>query len=436
MLLAWFTWALLAALILTAIVVWVWRTRQLIAPFTICLATLGFYVLPRAAYLLGFGRPPLTSAGLAPAAQAELIAQTVGLAVVAVLAFLAGHRAPSAAHAGTHVRFQLPAPDPRRAGWIAAALWIVGGGATLLLLAKLGGLESAFAQQHRIGRLLQGYEPVFELTRLMVIPTALLLVDDRAGRSRGWVWLIAIATTLALFPLGRRSLIVLAAGLPIALYHLTVKRIPTRRFLLLAVAGAVTLFALSYVRLLGLRRLGQAADVFATNPALGIHFAFAANAELQVFDATTIVVRDVPTQVPYNLGSTIARVPVMLIPRAIWPAKPVTLGETIVSRYLPHVRTGYPPMATGDLYAAGGVFAVILGFACLGWLCRAAWEWYRRAPGSANAAAYLTFCFFVFDYTRVGDPSRTLWFFLLGFGAIVAAFALAAPPPALRRSPA
>jgi hypothetical protein len=109
--------------------------------------------------------------------------------------------------------------------------------------------------------------------------------------------------------------------------------------------------------------------------------------------------------------------------------KPVTLGEAIVGRYLPKLRTGYPPSAIGEFYSAGGQFAVILGFFGLGWLGRAGWEWRKRNPGTGNASIYLAFCFFVFDFTRFGDPSRTLWFFLIGGTFLTLAFCAAARPP-------
>ena len=425
---AWLTWFLLAIGITTAIVVWVRQTGELIAPLPICLATIAFYVLPRAGYLLWFQRAPLTSAGLPAEDQAMLVTKTIGVVIAGVAAFLLGHRSSSAVFAGTHLRFSLPEPTDARAIWIGGLLWLTGLGAVAYLVYSVGGIASTLANQYRISTLLPGREPIFELTRLMIVPTALLLIDPRHSRSRWWVWSMAIVATLVLLVLGRRAYVAPAAFYPIALYHLRVRRISTRSWLLMAMVGAVTLFSLSYVRLLGSRTLSQAMQVFANDPSLAVHFAFAANGELMIFDAATIIVRDVPSEMPYNYGSTLARVPVWAIPRAIWTEKPVTLGETIVNRYLPNVHAGYPPMAVGDLYAAAGVFGVILGFSCLGWIARGGWEWYRRRGGSGNASVYLAFCFLIFDYTRVGDPSRTIWFFLLSLASLTMAFSLSARP--------
>lgn len=423
---AWLTWLLLAVVTASAISVWMRRAGELIAPLPICLVTIAFYVLPRAGYLLWFGRASLTSAGLSLEAQTSLVAKTIGLTVIGVAAFLVGHRSVSAVFAGANLRFSLPEPARVRALCIGSLFWLTGFGAVAYLVYSLGGIASTLANQYRIAVLLPGREPIFELTRLMIVPTALLLVDSRRHRTRWWVWLMAGVTTVALFLLGRRAYIVPAVCYPIALYHLTLRRISARSWLVMSVAGALTLFSLSYVRFLGSRTLNSAIQVFANDPSLAVHFTFAANGELMIFDAATIVVRDVPSEMPYNYGSTIARVPVWAIPRAIWLEKPVTLGETIVSRYIPSLHTGYPPMALGDLYAGAGIFGVILGFACLGWIARCGWEWHRRRRGSGNASVYLAFCFFIFDYTRVGDPSRTIWFLALSLISMTLAFSLSA----------
>ena len=422
------TWILVAAVAAGSLVTWLRKTHELAAPLPICVGALSLYLLPRAAYLLWFGRAPLTSAGLPLADQTTLIADTLTLSLVAVLAFLAGHRSPSAEVAGGRLRFALPDADGARAIWIAGALGAVGLLALAYLLQGVGGIAYAIRHQSELGGLLQGKQAVSQLTRLLIVPSALLLVDPARGRSRWWVWLIALGSAVALFPLGRRSFIVLALGYPFVLYHLTVRRIPVRWMLVTSVILGAFLFSFSFLRLIGTESLGKAIQVLLRQPESAVHFAFTATGELKIFDAATIVVRDVPKELPFNYGATFARVPWMIIPRQMWTAKPVTLGEVIVARYLPQLRTGYPPTAIGEFYTAGGAFAVLLGFFGLGWLGRAGWEWHKRHPGIGNASVYLAFCFFVFDFTRVGDPSRTVWFLLLGWAFFTVAFCAAAKP--------
>jgi len=201
-------------------------------------------------------------------------------------------------------------------------------------------------------------------------------------------------------------------------------------------AGAVTLFVVGFARLLTMSRIEQVVGSFSRRPSAAIHFTFNAVGELKIFDATSLVVRDVPDLIPYNYGTTFARVPWMIIPRRLWHEKPVTSGHLIVQRYLPNLRTAYPPMAIGELFAAAGWLGVLIGFFVLGWVSRVVWEWHQRHAGSGNASVYLLYCFFVFDFIRVGDPSRTIWFSLIGAFLTALVFAVSAsysgPPDADR----
>ena len=192
-------------------------------------------------------------------------------------------------------------------------------------------------------------------------------------------------------------------------------------------AAALILFSFSYLRLLGSDRLSKAATVFARTPSAAIHFVFNASGELKIFDAATIVVRDTPREISYNYGASFATVPWMIIPRRIWPEKPTTSGHLIIERYLPQLKTAWPPTALGDFFLAGGPVAVLFGFFAFGWLAGFAWEWRSNHPGLGNTCLYLEFCAFTFDFTRVGDPSRTVWFFLIGASLLVVLFGFAAP---------
>lgn len=425
---SWTLWVVLLFTVLHCIQRWFSETRELVAPVPICLATIGFYVLSRAAYLMWYGEAPLTSAGLLQAEQLETIAMALAMALVGVLAFTLGSGRRSADRAAARIRFALPDPDPSRAVWIAGGAALLGVAALAHLITSLGSIEYALRHQYELSILLQDKQPVFQLTRLLIVPSALLLVDPARRRSRPLVWTFAVAVAVALFLLGRRGFVVMALGFPLALHHLTVRRIPTPWFLAFALPGMIGLFALGYLRLLGGDRLGQTARIFTKDPATAIHVAFNATGELKIFDALTIVVRDIPSEVDFSYGTSFARVPWMIIPRQLWHEKPVTLGETIVRRYVPGLRTGYPPTAIGEFYAAAGPLGVVLGFFAFGWIARLGWAWYQRRPGVGNATAYLTLCFFAFDFTRVGDPSRTGWFFLLGILFFSFAFSVASRP--------
>ena len=440
MIIAWLTWLLLAAAISAGGWVWFHKSREPIAPLPIFLTTVALYVLPRPAYLLWFNRAPLTSGGLLLEDQHLLIATTLVVYLVGVGAFLIGHSRSSAATIAGHISFSLPEPHKKRAYFVSVVAMVVGGAALFDVLTSVGGPAYALRHQYEMSNLLGGKQPLLQLTRLLILPIALMLVrrsPNSPQSSRPLVWLFAIVVAIALFPLGRRSLVVLALAYPVALYHLEVRPIPIRWLVLGVLATAPVISSLSYLRGFGSSHLNQAASVFRQHPASAMHFAFNATGELKVFDATTIVVRDVPDEMDYTAGRTFARVPFMVIPRRLWANKPVTLGEVIVARNLPHLQTGYPPSAVGEFYAAAGPFAVVLGCFCLGWVARLGWEWSRRHQGVGNASVYLAFCFFIFDFTRVGDPSRTIWGLIIGATSLTLAFCTSAgtgtPAPAARQ---
>ena len=423
---AWCVWALFTTLVVVGVWKWMVRTGELIAPRPIFLGTIALYTLPRSAYLLWFERAPLTSGGLLAGSQHWLILETLALCAAGTVAFLVGHSRLSAIRTASSIDFTVPSADPNRAFWISAAAIAIGITALLYLIIAVGGLSYALRHQFELGTLLATKQPVFQLTRLLLIPIALLLIDEERHASRISIWVLAIVASLLLFPLGRRMFLVVAVGYPIALYHLLVRPIRIRWLISGAVLFGTLVFSLGYLRLLGTAGLSQAASVFRTSPSSVVHFMFNGTGELKIFDAATIIVRDVPDEFDFTMGKTFLRVPVMVIPRAAWTTKPVTLGEVIVSRYLPQLHTGYPPLAIGEFYAAAGPFGVILGCFLLGWVSRVAWEWWLRNRGPGNASLYLAFCFFVFDFVRVGDPSRTMWFFILGSASLIISFSASA----------
>ena len=424
-LLAWSAWLLFSIACGALLVRWVRQTGELIAPFPLVLATLGFYFVPRAFYLLWFHQAPLSSAGLPYQDQLQLMTTAMVVGLLSLIAFAYGHGRQSAVNAAARIRFALPESDPARGFWIAGAAAIVGVLCVAYLVHEAGGLGYALRHQYELSDLLQGKKVFFEVSRLLIVPTALLLIDPVKRRSRWWVWVLAIGSGVILYALGRRSLVAMAIGYPIALYHLTIKRIPKRFLITCGIIGGVALFSLSYIRLIPSDRLAHALGVFVERPVAMIHFANSTG-ELKVFDATTIIIRDVPRDMGYTFGASFARVPWMVVPRAIWPSKPNTLGNVLLANNLPNLHTGYPPTAIGEFFVAGGWLGVMIGFLAFGWLARTMWEWRNRNSGIGNASIYLACCFFAFDFTRVGDPSRTVWFFLIGVSFFTIAFSLAA----------
>lgn len=432
-LLAWTAWLALSTSCIVSALVWLRRTREIVAPVPILVGTIGLYVLPRAAYLLWFGRAPDSSAGLLEQDQAHLIASTLAVINIGVLAFLLAHQSPAIRTWGRSIRFTLPDPDPYRAAVTAGLVLALGVAAFALLLRQIGGWRYVVQNQSLVSDLLQGKGILLNLTRVIAIPAGLLLIDRARHRTRWWVWLFVLFAVLCYAILGRRSLIAFALAYPLLLYHWSLHSFPWKRLAVAGVIAVLTLTAYSYVRLLGIDRIGQASRVVVTHPQAAVHFLFSTG-EFRIFDATTIIVRDVPEVIAPNFGTSFIRVPWWIIPRTLWETKPVTLGETLVGQYMPNIRGGHPPMIFGELYAAGGIFAVILGMFCFGWMTRLGWEWGTRHRGVGDGSMYILFCYFVYDFTRVGDPSRTLWAAVIAAVMFAGVFCLSAPSSAPSQS--
>jgi hypothetical protein len=401
------------------------------------LGVLGLYGVPRAWHLLFFDASPVTSAGLLRGDQERLIALTLCLIALAVICFALGHRSHRAATFGRNLRFSLPDPDRVRVWPVALAIGTVGFAALGLLLYEIGGISYALNHQAEMPTLFKGKGLLVQLIRLTIVPVGLLFRKPGTSRIRIIAWVIMVLAVSGLAVLGRRSFILEAFAYPILLYHLCVRPLPVRWILSLGPPLAIAVVGISYVRSIGLANLASAFRLLRDYPKLLSHFVFGSSGEFSIFDSLAILVRDVPHSFPYSYGLSYLRIPFMLIPRSLWYDKPVTLPVEITEHYLPFIKAGWPPTIIGELYVAGGCFAVAIGMFLWGSFCRAGWEWHKRHPGVGNATFYIMFCELVFDATRVGDASRSVLSFAIVTGFFILAFSLAAPqssPDALERN--
>ena len=100
----------------------------------------------------------------------------------------------------------------------------------------------------------------------------------------------------------------------------------------------------------------------------------------------SVIIRDTPSVVPYQGGRTLALVPTMYIPRAIWPDKPtISIGAWIIDNYRivgEEVESSIGPTWVGEFYLNFGVWAIAPGMLLLGMLLRFAHETLSRVPTS------------------------------------------------------
>jgi hypothetical protein len=118
-----------------------------------------------------------------------------------------------------------------------------------------------------------------------------------------------------------------------------------------------------------------------------------ASARFRNIDSVALVVAKTPAVHPYLEGELYKiAIPVILVPRALWPSKPsLEAGYVFSQQYvglLPSQRTSIPVTQPGDLYMNFGVPGVILGMTLWGMLVALLTRWFMRQQG---VAAFLFF---------------------------------------------
>jgi hypothetical protein len=87
---------------------------------------------------------------------------------------------------------------------------------------------------------------------------------------------------------------------------------------------------------------------------------------IRTIDSPAIIVQRTPSQIPYGSGAELAQAPALdLIPRALWPGKPIlAVGYQVSQQYYDLPASVYTASAVtpeGDLYRHGGWVPVVAG---------------------------------------------------------------------------
>jgi hypothetical protein len=113
-------------------------------------------------------------------------------------------------------------------------------------------------------------------------------------------------------------------------------------------------------------------------------------------DSLALIMQKTPHPNPYLRGRLYALgIPIILVPRFLWPSKPVLDNGYIFSQEyldLPASSvTSTPITEPGDLYMNFGVAGVLSGMFVWGVVCSCLYAWIRRRPGNDSAALLLFF---------------------------------------------
>jgi hypothetical protein len=171
--------------------------------------------------------------------------------------------------------------------------------------------------------------------------------------------------------------------------------------------------------------LGQSADYLAQR--------------IRTIDSPAIIMQRTPGQIPYSNPGQLAVSPVIdLVPRILWPGKPVlTVGYQMSQEYYqlpPQVYTSSDITPEGDLYRHGGWVVLIAGMFLIGWGARVVDEVADLRRGTHGI--FLIILLFP-GLVQAGTDCATLLAgipatVLLWFGAVTLAFRRRGAEPAAR----
>ena len=200
------------------------------------------------------------------------------------------------------------------------------------------------------------------------------------GRGKILRAVMYLVTMLLVYFGGTRAAILIPLLAPVVLICLKRKRTPSLAVVVGACIGLLSLFAIMQVARVGIRS-GTGGDIAGTtlddllNPFV---------AEIDDFKAFYALLGVVPSQHDFLFGSQmIGYSLVLLVPRALWPGKPLPVVYDLVRMmfgdYAVQAGVAYP--ALGEYYVEFGVPGIIICMFIFGCICRHSKKWYQQSRG-------------------------------------------------------
>jgi hypothetical protein len=179
-----------------------------------------------------------------------------------------------------------------------------------------------------------------------VVAVMAAMIPYTRGRRRLPVGLITVATAFFLLVV-----------IPFNLAYRSSARGPVTLSTSQAVAAAPAIAGQVIASDLSLSSLGQSAELMATR--------------IRSIDSPAIILQRTPSEIPYSDPAQLLTSPVVdVIPRALWPGKPVlTVGWQMSQEYFelpPQIYTASDITPEGDLYRHGGWFWLVIGMFLFG----------------------------------------------------------------------
>lgn len=387
-----------------------------------------FILLTNYSGILGFEASPLRARQ--EALETTLIVVTVGLS-----AFYGGYALLARVSARSWPHFQ----DRWRKVpliLVCVAFATLGGLSAVYLFAKIGSPIYLLRHQYLVNTLLQGFGYPYWGAQFLIF--AFLLAYAHKLRWSTVVGALGVLALAVFVVIGRRWNL-LTFLLPAVVLHHYSKR-PLRR-LQLAI-GASCLIVLFNVAFL-LRFAGAHTQRWSELPHYAAqvlkqgYFAAVMNrgSEYKLLDATMVVVRDYPTWREYEYGKSLMAVPLMPLPRSVFPDKPVPYDQELADRLQPGREAGLPAMSFGRLYMDLGILGVVVGMFAAGVAARVMYNYCRANQHDRGVLLlYSLSLLFLLDFIRVADYARTFATALRLAGPLIVALLIITGSPVRRTS--
>ncbi len=320
---------------------------------------------------------------------------------------------------------------PSSATALAAAMLAVGFPFRLYHLAAFGGpredillfLSPSYVAESgvSIGGVPTFLEAFFDWGALLLLFRAIITKKQRLLS----VTVLATAGIFAYLLSGKRSAILPFLLYPITWIHYIQRRISIRRGLVYVTTTFLLVSSLLFMRTVGPLFVSQGFSISAVPAEIALQPArfYLNSPELAVFDMTMLAVQDRGLLLhevggrfwggfQYNLAPA-----AYIIPRALWPDKPVfrDLGQVFFQHAVdvkgqPDV--GFAVGIVGGLYIFGGVAGVLLGMVLIGALFRFIYE--RLQPWNRDPRCVFIYgiaLWMIFHFLRFGTLGYTLIYF-------------------------
>jgi hypothetical protein len=214
-----------------------------------------------------------------------------------------------------------------------------------------------------------------------------------AGRRKSYIFPFLVTTLLLLVYYGaqgtRSHMLPLVLAVPV-FWYLWKSRRPKLRTLF--VASMIGFALLGWMR--EIRNVEKRGDMLAKlGTALAAPLSEAGNiltgSDAEMFDSLANALVVVPEHLPFQHGSTITDILIRIVPRPLWPDKPLESNDALVNTLWPvhysQSRAAPAFSLLGPFYADSGILTVALGMLLTGVFLSMFWSWFQLHQGTIIA---------------------------------------------------